>query len=92
MDQREQHNKATHRFIDLANEMKDEGLPTELVSAALMSASGIYATYVAAGESNDGVLQTSGVNKVAEMYHQTLTHIQDRKRQEIEQRTGQTPD
>ena len=92
MDPREQHNKATHRFIDMANEMKNEGLPTELISAALMSASGVYATYVAAGETNNGVLQSSGVNKVAEMYHQTLAHIQERKREEIEQRTGQTPD
>ena len=92
MDPRKQHDQATHRFIDLANEMKDEGLPTELISAALMSASGVYATYVAAGESNNGVLQASGVNKVAEMFHQTLAHIHDRKRDEIEKRTGQTPE
>jgi hypothetical protein len=39
---RESHNHCTHKFIELANEMKDEGYDTKLVSAALMSASGIY--------------------------------------------------
>jgi hypothetical protein len=78
----ENHNKCTRRFIELANEMKDEGLNVQLISAALMSASGIYATYVSAG--NKGGLQPSGVDKVVMMYRRNLEHIQERKREEME--------
>jgi hypothetical protein len=78
----ESHNKSTRRFIALANEMKDEGLNIQLISAALMSASGIYATYVSAG--NKGGLQPSGVDKVVMMYRRNLEHIQERKREEME--------
>lgn len=82
MDNKELHQNATERFISLANEMKDDGLETNVISAALMSASAIYATYTAAG--NNGVLQPSGVDKVAEIYRANLAHIQKRKREELE--------
>ena len=78
------HNEATQRFIDLANEMKNQGMDTRLVSAALMSASGIYATYTAAG--NEGFLQDSGVDKVAAIYKRNLDYIQQRKREELRQK------
>ena len=74
------HDHCTHKFIDLANEMKDEGHDPQLVSAALMAASGIYATYVTAG--NTGGLQPSGVDKVVMMYRRNLEHIQERKKAE----------
>ncbi|NND44077.1 MAG: DUF3144 domain-containing protein [Xanthomonadales bacterium] len=61
--------------------MKSEGMDIKLVSAALMSASGIYATYSAAG--NNGTLEPSGVDKVAQMYRANLEHIQERKKEEI---------
>ena len=80
MNDREQHDNATHRFIALANEMKDEELDINLVSAALMAASGIYATYTAAG--NTGALEASGVDKVVAAYRRNLEHIQNRKREE----------
>jgi len=51
-----------------------------MVSAALMAASGIYVTYVTAG--NDGGLQPSGVDKVVMMYRRNLEHIQERKKAE----------
>ena len=82
MGDRESHNHCTQKFIELANEMKDEGYDTKLVSAALMSASGIYATYISAG--NKGGLQPSGVDKVVMMYRRNLEHIQERKKEENE--------
>ena len=80
MTDRASHDHCTHKFIDLANELKDEGYDPKLVSAALMSASGIYATYVSAG--NEGGLQPSGVDKVVMMYRRNLEHIQERKKAE----------
>ena len=82
MNDRNNHDMATHRFIDLANEMTSEGLDINLISAALMAASGIYATYAAAG--NNGALESSGVDKVVEIYRNNLQHIQNRKREELE--------
>lgn len=82
MNDRESHNECTNRFIGLANEMKNEGHSPQLVSAALMAASGIYVTYISAG--NDGGLQPSGVDKVVMMYRRNLEHIQEQKKAEKE--------
>ena len=82
MSDKANHARCTRKFIDLANEMKNEGLEPQLISAALMAASGIYATYVSAG--NEGGLQPSGVDKVVMMYRRNLEHIQERKKEEIE--------
>lgn len=78
------HNAATQRFIDLANDMKNQGMDTRLVSAALMSASGIYATYTAAG--NEGFLQDTGIEKVAAIYKRNLNYIQQRKQEELKKK------
>jgi hypothetical protein len=82
VSEKEQHNQCTHKFIALANELKEEGIEPKMVSAALMAASGIYATYVSAG--NEGGLQPSGVDKIVMMYRRNLEHIQTRKKQESE--------
>ena len=82
MNDRESHNECTHKFIDLANELKDQGHDLQLVNAALMAASCIYATFVSAG--NEGGLQPSGVDKVVLMYRRNLEHIQGRKKTENE--------
>ena len=82
MSDRESHNECTNRFVDLANELKNEGHDTQVISAALMAASGIYATFISAG--NDGGLQPSGVDKVVMMYRRNLEHIQERKKAEKE--------
>ena len=82
MSEREDHNKCTTRFIDLANELKNEGHSPQLVSASMMAASGIYATFIAAG--NNGGLQPSGVDRVVMMYRRNLEHIQERKKAEKE--------
>jgi len=80
VSQRESHNECTTKFIDLANELKDQGHNPQVISAALMAASGIYATFITAG--NAGGLQPSGVDKVVMMYRRNLEHIQERKKAE----------
>ena len=76
----QQHQDCTNRFIELANRMKDEGVDPALVNGALMTASGIYATYVAAGV--DGALEPSGVKKVVDLYENTLEKFQNIKKNE----------
>ena len=82
MTDRASHDHCTRKFISLANELKGEGYDPQLVSAALMAASGIYATYITAG--NAGGLTPSGVDKVVMMYRRNLEHIQERKKAENE--------
>ena len=82
MSDRESHNECTHKFINLANELKEQGHSPQLISAALMAASGIYATFITAG--NTGGLQPSGVDKVVLMYRRNLEYIQERKKAEKE--------
>jgi len=80
-EQEKQHQYCTNRFIELANELKDEKVDPALVSGALMTASGIYATYVAAG--NNGTLEQSGIDKVVALYRRTLEHFQQAKKDEL---------
>ena len=81
--QAENHSKSVDRFIELANAMKDEGLPPGEVSHAMMSASGIYATYAIAG--NDAGLNPAGVDKLTEIYKASLQNVQQSKK---DQRSG----
>ena len=78
------HQECTRRLIDLANEIKDEGIGTNVVSASLMTASAVYATFVVGG--NTGGLTDSGVEKVTAAYKQQLEQIQALKKQRSEQR------
>jgi len=83
------HNQAMSEFIQLANTMVNEkGFDMKLISAALMGASGVYATFTAAG--NQGFLAPGGVDRVAEMYKRNLAYIQQRKKEELESQ-GLTP-
>lgn len=82
MSDSENHKMATNQFIDLANVLKNQGLDPALISGAMMTASSIYATYVAAG--NEGALEPSGVDKVVNLYRRTLEHFQDVKRAGLE--------
>jgi len=68
------HDDCLARFIELANAMKDEGVPVNMVSWSLMSACGVYATYSVVG--NDGGLNPSGVDKVADAFRQNLLNLQ----------------
>ncbi|TVS12951.1 MAG: DUF3144 domain-containing protein [Wenzhouxiangella sp.] len=70
-------------FIGMANTMvNDKGFDMKLVSAALMAASGVYATFTAAG--NEGFLAPNGIDRVADMYKKNLAYIQQRKKEELE--------
>ncbi len=83
------HNQAMAEFIQMANGMvNDKGFDMKLVSAAMMAASGVYATFTAAG--NDGFLSSGGVERVADMYKKNLAYIQERKKEELEAK-GLTP-
>jgi hypothetical protein len=77
----DQHKYCTNKFIELANQLRHEEIDSTLVSGALMTASAIYATFVATG--NDGALEPSGVDKVTELYRRTLEHHQDLRRSQI---------
>lgn len=80
MNDKDSHNECTSKFIELANQLKDLGHSPQVISAALMAASGIYATFITAG--NAGGLQPSGVDKVVMMYRRNLEYIQERKKAE----------
>lgn len=62
------------RFIDLANEIKDEGKKPSVVNTALQLASCAYTTYLTAG--NEGYLKQSGIDKLTQIYKINLTQLQ----------------
>lgn len=76
------HTECLNRFIDLANTIKDEGVGTHVISAAMMSASAVYATYVAAG--NEGGLTESGMDKIVEAYRHQMQQVQAAKKVEFD--------
>ncbi len=78
----ELHHDSMNRFIDLANTIKEEGVGTHVISAALMSASAVYATYVAAG--NEGGLTESGMDKIVSAYRHQMEQVQAMKKAELE--------
>jgi hypothetical protein len=59
-----------------------------LVSGALMTASCVYATFVAAG--NRGALEPSGVDKVVALYRRTLEYHQEAKKGQLQQQPKQS--
>ena len=69
--------EAINAFINLANDMKNDGASIQFVSTALMRACAVYATYVVAG--NDGALKKSGIKKLSEVFAQELNVIQEAK-------------
>ncbi|WP_299774017.1 DUF3144 domain-containing protein [uncultured Pseudoteredinibacter sp.] len=81
-EQREIHANYTSQFIELANKLKDDGGDVQIISAALMSASGVYATYTTSG--NEGYLHESGIEKVTQVYKNNLTFIQNLKKAQAE--------
>tara|TARA_R110000823_G_scaffold210224_13_gene340569 strand:+ start:27884 stop:28141 length:258 start_codon:yes stop_codon:yes gene_type:complete len=72
------HHDCVNRFIALANAMKDEEIDINVVNAGLMTAAGLYASYVVGG--NDGGLTESGVDKVSEVFRNELRRIQEIKK------------
>jgi hypothetical protein len=68
------HEECVDRFVDLANTLKEEGIDIKVVSHGLMSASCVYTTFTLSG--NEGGLNQSGVEKVADVYKRELGRIQ----------------
>lgn len=79
----DKHQKHLNEFIELANKMKDAGSEPAIISAALMSASAVYTTYVHAG--NEGYLKDSGLTKVLNAYEKHLRQVQAYKQAEAQQ-------
>ena len=65
---------AIQAFIDLANDMKNDGATIQFVSTALMRACALYSTYVVAG--NEGALRKSGVEKLKDLFANEVDAIQ----------------
>lgn len=79
--QSDQHHECMNQFIDLANTMKNGGVPTEVVSWAMMTASAYYVTYSVAG--NSGGLNESGIEKITDAYRQNLRQVQEVKKAQV---------
>jgi len=77
----EKHQYCTNKFIELANQFKNEEIDPNLVSGSLMTASAVYATFIAAG--NDGALEPGGVDKVVTLFRRTLEHHQKLKKNQL---------
>jgi hypothetical protein len=84
VNDQEKHQYCTNKFIRLANELREEGIDPSMVSGTLMTASCVYATYTATG--NDGALETSGVDKVVQLYRRTMEHHQKSKKAHLQKK------
>ena len=68
---------AIQAFIDLANDMKNEGTSIALISTALMRACAVYSTYAVTG--NQGALHDSGIEKLQKVFGEQLAVVQKAK-------------
>ena len=82
MSDQEQQMAATNRFITLANELKDNGIPVHVVSWSMLTAAAVYATYSVAG--NTGGLNPSGVDKVVDSFRDCMNQVQDARKRELQ--------
>ena len=82
MSEQDQLHENMNRFIGLANEIKDSGVPIHVVSTAMMRAFCVYATYSVAG--NTGGLTESGVEKMAEVFKQELADVQTARKAQVD--------
>jgi hypothetical protein len=83
MSDQDQQIAVMNRFISLANDIKDEGVPVHVVSWAMMTASAVYATYSVAG--NTGGLNPSGVDKVVDSYRDCMNQVQEARKNELKE-------
>ncbi|MFT4614279.1 MAG: hypothetical protein ACI9NT_001424 [Bacteroidia bacterium] len=74
----ENHLASVNRFIALANQLKEEGLEPNVVGGALMTAAGVFASFVAGG--NEGGLNESGVAKVTAVFKKELERVEQVKK------------
>ena len=45
MSDQDQQMQATNKFIELANEMKEQGMPIHVVSWSMLTAAAVYSTF-----------------------------------------------
>jgi len=81
MSDQEQQMEATNRFITLANEMKDSGVPIHLISWSMLTAGAVYSTFSVAG--NTGGLNPSGVDKVVDSFRDCMNQVQEARKAEL---------
>ena len=81
---------AINAFINVANEMKNDGASINFVSTALMRACAVYATYVVTG--NDGALRESGVDKLTDLFKKELAQVQEAKIKQAKKEGKEIPD
>jgi hypothetical protein len=86
VNDQEQHQYCTNKFIELANQLKKEEIDPSMVSGALMTAACVYSTFVAAG--NEGALEASGIDKVVAVFRRTLEHHQKVKKTHLKKQTS----
>ncbi len=72
------HQEAVNRIIELANQMHEEGIARNLVGASLLTAAGLYSSYVVGG--NTGGLTESGIEKVTLMFKRELERVEALKK------------
>lgn len=81
MSDQEQQMQATNKFIQLANEMKDQGMPIHVVSWSMLTAAAVYSTFSVAG--NSGGLNPSGVDKVVNSFRDCMNQVQEARKQDL---------
>ena len=81
MSDQDQQMEATNRFITLANELKDSGVPVHVISWSMLTAAAVYSTFSVAG--NTGGLNPSGVDKVVDSFRDCMNQVQDARKAEL---------
>lgn len=76
------HDKLVQQLIDNANQQKDAGVDTRIISTAMITAASIYVTYVEAG--NQGFLEPDGVTKLCDRFRQQLEFVQKLKKEQLQ--------
>tara|TARA_R110001592_G_scaffold337300_1_gene623508 strand:- start:108396 stop:108686 length:291 start_codon:yes stop_codon:yes gene_type:complete len=76
------HYDAMQRLIELANKLAAEGMPPRVVSAGLMTASCVYATYTEVG--NKGSLTEAGIDRIANGYRKHLADNQKNRQENVQ--------
>ena len=81
MSDQDQQMEVTNRFIALANELKDGGVPIHVISWSMLTASAVYSTFSVAG--NTGGLNPSGVDKVVDGFRDCMNQVQEARKAEL---------
>ena len=81
MSDQDQQMEFTNRFIALANELKDSGIPIHVISWSMLTAGAVYSTFSVAG--NTGGLNPSGVDKVVDSFRDCMNQVQDARKAEL---------